>query len=410
VSYKKQPYGDRRTDNRPQYTNTQSNQPQQPKQAYVAKSAAPVQSSTPAIVPEVSQRPSLPPTTLRFLVLWRSLAPFCPIRQLRRRGRKKSVSSSSSGVFLNSWMLNDRLVVICSYCVANILIDQGLVWLHMQLTDEYYMASLGILLVLVTSLVFLDRHGYKYPVMLGVIIAALTGMYLDMISMAKGNSFMFVSAFVLVYKFVVEPAIEAVKRLFAPKTQVVAEKAVSAPAAKSATPAPAAETPVSKLMPYDEAVKVIKIKVAGVAANWREYRDALVATFHAKFPEYEVETILQELAMAIKDWEGGTFDDLLVSYGITENITRPKLPESAQQKQVETNPLLKFLDLTMSTDRVLKLVKDWPNAISAQVVEDRRTALRAIVEKYAELAEERPQDVMVKFSSPTFVKYGWNFT
>lgn len=411
MSYKKQ-YGGHRNDSRPQYTNPRPNSQPQQAQAYVAKSTAPVTAPTPAIVPEVTERQSLPPINLVAIIsgIWaflRTVLSYSPIKAVPAKKERKLIVIKVFGFEFMDVEWTDLLLFVL-VIAANILIDQGLVLLHMQLTDEYYMASLGILLVLVTSLVFLDKHGYKYPIMVGVIVAALLGMYMDMASIKDGNSFVFVSAFVLAYKFVIEPIIEAVKRLFGPKNQVVAE---STPVSNPVVAAPAPVVQTSTLMAYDEAVKVIKSKVVGVAANWREYRDAIIATFHAKFPEYETETILQELAMALKDWPGGSFEDLLASFSITDNITRPKLPDVvAPQPPVETNPLLKFLDLSLSTDRVLKLVKDWPNPITSQFVEERRTALRAIVEKYAELAEERPQDVMVKFSSPTFAqKSEWNY-
>lgn len=277
------------------------------------------------------------------------------------------------------------------------LIDQGLVVLGMKsVTIEYYLSTLGALLVLVTSVIFLDKHGFKYPVMLGVVISAFAGMYFDFTtSLSAGNSFTFVAGFVFGYKFVIEPIIEAIVRSRSTVTNSVSETiAAEAPVNQSTTQ----QEPAKRTLSQDEATKIVKRVITGAAANWNEHRNAIVATFTANYPGQQ--NILATLADQIKDWPEVSFDGLLEAFSITQQITYPEIPAPKTEKKEPKEPVvLDFLDLQYKTDQMLAKVTDWPSNVDQDFVDSRRDDLVGRVSTYAELLGQEPRSVMTTLLS-----------
>ncbi len=407
MSEKRQKNGD----NRRRPYNGQTNK------SYVAKSAAPVKPVP--VAPVVKPQPTPVQPSLNFvgmlagiLGFFRLILSYSPIKgEWSKKERLIKVNVVGFEWMSVEWTDYSLVVFVV---LINILIDVGLVVLHMStVTIAYYLAALTILSVGITSIVFRDKHGYKYPVMVGVIIATMAGIYSDFSGNLKnGNSFVYVCAFVLVYKFVVEPVIEAVKRLFGPKTELSATHKVDSTTPVSASPVPpekavSAEPPVPALLSYADAVKVIMSKVQGAADNWNVFRDAIVATFRANYPQ--IGKTIEAVGTEIQNWEGGSFDELVQCFGIVDKITRPNLPVAPTN--VAVDPLLPFLDLQYTTDRVLQLVRDWPKPLTEEVVGLRRDDLAAAVEAYARLVDELPQTVMAKFTTTAFAQSrNWDYT
>nr|MBP7119027.1 hypothetical protein [Candidatus Woesebacteria bacterium] len=155
------------------------------------------------------------------------------------------------------------------------------------------------------------------------------------------------------------------------------------------------QEPAKRTLSQDEATKIVKRVITGTAANWNEYRNAIVATFTANYPGQQ--NILATLADQIKDWPEVSFDGLLEAFSITQQITYPEIPAPKTEKKEPV--VLDFLDLQYKTDQMLAKVTDWPSNVDQDFVDSRRDDLVGRVSTYAELLGQEPRSVMTTLLS-----------